>query len=77
MDALGREHMTADQRHQRRQCGGAGANPVGQRGDADIDALARKTFALPVQRLMVTEFAVHDAGQQVWPGAAARDRMER
>ena len=77
MNAVGGKYVTADQRHQRRQRRRAGTNPIGEGRNAEIDALACKTFALPVQRLVVAELAVHDAGQQVRPGAAARDRMER
>jgi len=77
VDALGRQHMGADQDHQRRQRRGAGADPIGQRRDAEVDAFAREPLALPVQRLMFAELAVHDRCQQVWTGAATRDRMKR
>ena len=45
--------------------------------DEVIDALEGEAFALPVQWLMVTEFAVQDRRQQVGTGAAARERVER
>ncbi len=50
MDALGREHVGADQRDPGRQRGGAGADPVGQGGDIQLDALAGERLALPVER---------------------------
>ena len=77
MKPLGRQHVRGDQHHQRRQRARAGADPVGERGDTEIDALEGETFALPVQRLMLAEFAVHDRRQQIRTGASARDRMER
>ena len=76
MKPLGRQHVRGDQRHQRRQRARAGADPIGQRGDTEIDALEGEPFALPVQRLMLAEFGVHDRRQQVRTGAATRDRME-
>jgi hypothetical protein len=76
VNALGGEHVAADQRHQRRQRRRASANPVSEGRNAEIDALARKTLALPVQRLMIAELAKHHFGQQVRPGAAAGDRVE-
>ena len=77
VNALGGQHMRADQRHQRRQRRRAGADPVGQRRDAEIDALAGKALALAVERLMLAELAIDDRRQQVGSGAAARDRVER
>jgi hypothetical protein len=73
---LGRQHVRGDQHHQRHQGARAGADPVGERGDTEIDALEGETFALPVQRLMIAEFAVNDRRQQVRTGASARDGVE-
>ncbi len=55
MQALGGEDMGLDQRAQRRQSRGAGADMIGQRRKAQIDAFATKALALPVQRLMLPE----------------------
>src|SRR5208283_5055281 len=55
----------------------AGANLVGQRRYAQIDAFAPVSFALAVQRLMLAELLKQDHGQQVWSGEAARRDMER
>lgn len=68
--------VVADQAHQRRQRGRAGAYPIGQRGHAQVEPCAGKTLGLPVQRLMLAEFAVEDFGQQTRAGAATGDRME-
>jgi hypothetical protein len=76
MDAAGRHHIRTDQRDQRCQCGRAGADRVSEGGDIEIDALARIGIALSVQRLVVTELAGQDHGQQVRSRSAARDGME-
>ena len=55
----------------------AGADLVGQRRDAELDAFAPIALALPVQRLVLAELLEQDHGQQVRPGKAARRRMER
>ena len=47
--------MRPDQNEQRRQCRRAGADPIRQRGDIEIDAFTRISLALPVQRQMVRE----------------------
>ena len=54
---------------------GAGADPIGQRRDVEIDAFARKGRALAVERLMQQELRHQDHGQQARAGEAARDRM--
>ena len=77
MKPLGRQHVRGDQSHQWRQRARAGADPIGECGDAEIDALEGEAFALPVQRLMLAELGVHDRRQQVRTGAATRDGMER
>jgi hypothetical protein len=60
MQALGGEDMRLDQRAQRRQDRRAGADMIGQRRKAQIDAFAAKALALPVQLLMLTEFLEQD-----------------
>ena len=69
--------MRLDQRMQRLQRGCAGANPVGQGGDVQLNPLAGIGVALAVQGEVVGELAGQHHGQQVRPGAAARDRVER
>ena len=66
-----------DQRMERLQDRRAGADLVGQRRHAQIDALAPVALALPVQRLMLAELLEQDHRQQVRPGEAARRHMER
>ena len=51
MQAVRRQHMGRDQVVQRAQCHGAGADLVGQGGQAEVDTLARIAVALAVQRL--------------------------
>ena len=60
MDALGREHVGLDQCDQGRQRGRAGANPVGQGGDVQLDALAGERLALAVQRQVLAELGFQD-----------------
>ena len=77
MQALGGKDVIADGLDQRHQAGGGGANPLGERGDAEVDALAGIDLALPVQRQMRSVFAEQDLRQELRSGAAASDRMER
>ena len=77
MNALGRQHMIPDQRHQRAQRCRAGTHPVRQRGDIEIDPLACIRLALAVERLVIAELGVQDHRQQVRPCATPGDRMER
>jgi hypothetical protein len=72
----GGEHMGVDQCHQRRQAGGAGADPVGDGRDAELDALAGVGLAQPVQRQVLAELGLQDHRQELRAGAAAGDRME-
>ena len=74
---LGGQHMALDQRMKRLQHRRTGADLVGQRRQAQIDALPPVAFALPVQRLMLAELLEQDHGQQVRPGKAARRHVER
>ena len=57
--------------------GGASADPVGERRDLELDALAGEGGALPVQRQMVAKLADQDHGEQARAGEAARDRVRR
>ena len=77
MQPLGRQDMGLDQRMERLQDRRAGADLVGQRRDAQIDAFAPVSLALAVQRLVLAELLEQDHGQQVWSGKAARRHMER
>ena len=69
---LGGQDVALDQRMQRLQGRRAGADLVGQRRHAQIDALPGVALALPVQRLMLAELLEQDRGQQVRSGKAAR-----
>ncbi len=66
--------QAVEQRHQHRR---AGADQVGQRRQADRHALTAVALGLAVERLMLAELLEQDHGQQVRPGPAARDHMER
>ncbi|MBB6414154.1 hypothetical protein HNQ71_006863 [Mesorhizobium sangaii] len=61
---------------QRLQHQRAGADLVGQRRHAQIDALAGISFALPVQQLMLTELLEQDHRQKVRAGEAPRGYVE-
>src|SRR5438034_9509531 len=54
-----------------------GANLVGQRRHAQIDAFPPVSLALSVQRLMLSELLEQDHGQKVWSGEAPRRDVER
>ena len=69
--------MGFDQCVQRTQRRGAGAHLVGQRRQAQRDALARVALALSVQRLMLAELLEQDHRQKARSGKAARRDMER
>jgi hypothetical protein len=75
VDALGREHVIPhgiDQRHQRRRrC----TDPIGERRDVELNALARVDLALTVERQMQPVLREQDVRQQRRPGAPTRDRM--
>ena len=77
MDPLGGEHVSLDQFGERHQRGRAGADMIGHGRDRELDALARKLLALPVERLMIGVFVDQDHRQQARPGEAPGDRMER
>ena len=69
--------MALDQRVQRSQRRGAGADLIGERRQAEVDAFAGVALALPVQRLMLAELLEQDHRQQTRAGEAARGDMER
>src|SRR5262245_12016484 len=77
METLGSEHMIANGLDQRRQARRGGADPVGERGDAEIEPLTGVDLALSVQRQVCPVFAEQDLRQELRSGAAASDRMER
>ena len=52
VQALGDEHVTADELVERHQYGGAGADVIGHGRHVDRDAFASIALALPVERLM-------------------------
>ena len=63
MNALGRQHMIPDQRNQRAQRCRAGAHPVRQCGDIEINPLACICLALAIERLVIAELGVQDHRQ--------------
>ena len=65
MQPFGRQYMGPDQFIEWAQGIGASAHLVGQRGEAEINALLGKTLALPVQRLVSAELVEQDGRQQV------------
>jgi hypothetical protein len=73
VQALGGEHVAADEVHERHEGGGARADPIGQRRDAQLHPLAGVGFALAVRRQVLAELRLEDHRQQSRPGAAARD----
>ena len=73
---LRRQDMGLDQGVERQQNHSAGADLIGQRRDAEIDALSGIALALAIQRLVLAELLEQDHGQQVRPGKAARRHME-
>jgi len=56
------QDVALDQRMERLQDRRAGADLVGQGGQADLDALAGEALALPVQRLVLSRTAPSPAG---------------
>jgi len=63
VDPLGGQNMAADQFRQRRQVRRACADPVCQGRHVEFDTLAGIAFALPVERLVLTELGVKDHRQ--------------
>jgi hypothetical protein len=70
VQALGGEHVTADQFNQRRQARGAGADPVGQGRHVELDAFPGKRFALPVERLVLAKLGVQIIASRLAPARA-------
>ena len=77
VDALGRMHMRLDRITQRHQCRGRCADPVGQRRDIKLNALACVDLTLPVERQVRAVLAEQDFGQQMRARTSTRDRMRR
>jgi len=63
MQSFGSQDVGLDQRMERLQDRCAGADLVGQRRHAQIDAFAPVSFALAVQRLMLAELLEQDHGK--------------
>jgi hypothetical protein len=76
VQAFGRQHMGLDQRVQRRERDGTRPHLVGQRRQAELDALAGVALGLPVERLMLGELLEQDHRQQVRARPTARRRVE-
>jgi hypothetical protein len=76
MQPLGGQDMSLYQRMKRLQGQRTGADLVGHRRQAQINALPPIPLALAVQWLMLTELLEQDHGQQIRPGKAARGHME-
>jgi hypothetical protein len=77
MQPLGGQDMALNQRVQRAQHRGASADLIGERRQAEVDALAGIALALPVERLMLAELLEQDHRQQARTGKAAGHDMER
>ena len=71
-----RQHVGRDQVVQRLQRHGTRAHLVGQRRQAQIDALSRVAVPLPVQRQVLPVLLEQDGRQQVRARPAARCRVE-
>src|SRR3546814_8973403 len=69
--------MRLDQTLERHRGKHPGADLVGQRRDAEIDALALEALALAVQWNVLGELVKQDRRQQLRPDVAARRRVER
>src|ERR1700719_1653640 len=69
--------MGFDQCVQRTERRGAGPHLVGQRRQAQVDALARIALALTVQRLMLAELLEQDHRKKARAGEAAWRDVER
>src|SRR5215204_7736510 len=76
VQALSRQDVSLDQPVQRSQGRRAGADLIGERRDAEVDALPPIALALPIERLMLTELLEQDCGKQVRSGKAARRDVE-
>ena len=63
MQALSRKDMRRKEHMQWAQCRCTGANLVGERRQAELDALQRIAVALAVERLMLAELLEQDRGE--------------
>jgi hypothetical protein len=77
VQAFAGEHVLSDQFNERRQARRAGADPVRQGRQVELDALARIGLALPVERLVLAKLGVKDHRQQTGAGTRPGDDMER
>ena len=77
MQALGGEHVTADQFGERCQARRAGADPIGQGRHIELDTLTGKGLALSVERLMFAKLGVKDHRQQARPSPRPSDDVKR
>jgi hypothetical protein len=77
VEAPGGEHMRLDQEVEWAQRGGAGADLVGERRQAQGDAFARVAVALAVQGLVLAELLEQHHREQAGPEHAARGDVER
>jgi hypothetical protein len=77
MQPIASQDMTLNQRVQRAQRRSASAHLIGQRRQAQLDALAGIALALAVQRLMLAELFEQDHRQEARAGEAARRDMKR
>jgi len=77
MHALGGKHVRTDQIVQRPQQRSAAAHLIGERRQAQLDALAGVALRLAVERLMLAVLLEQDHRQQRRPGKAARQHVER
>jgi len=75
VDALGRKDMLPDQKDERHQRGGCSADPISQRRDVEINALAGIDSALAVERQVQAVFGEQNMREQARPGASPRNRM--
>ena len=71
VQAFGRQHMGLDQPVQRCEHDGTRANLVGQRRQAELDALTGVALGLAVERLMLGELLEQNHRQQVRARPAA------
>ena len=77
MQALGCQDVARDQRVERRQGGGGGADLIGERGEAEVHALAGVALGLAVERLMLAELLEEQHRKEARPRPAARRGVER
>ena len=77
VETLGGEHMSLKPFEERRQYRRAGADPVGERRQAQRHAFPGVALGLPVERLMLAVLLEQDHGEKARAGEAARQHMER